>query len=80
MLMFSIITQGLGALANVVLNYSLIPQYGGVGAAYATLLSYATASYLALLLHSKTRPVFWMMSKSIFSPIRYIVYILREKL
>jgi O-antigen/teichoic acid export membrane protein len=77
MLMFSLITHGLGALSNVVLNYWLIPQYGGVGAAYATLLSYAIASYLALLLHSKTRPVFWMMSKSIFSPIRYIVYILR---
>lgn len=80
MLMFSMTTQGLGALANVVLNYWLIPQYGGVGAAYATLLSYVAASYLALLFHSKTRPVFWMMSKSIFSPIRYTVYKLREKL
>ena len=80
MFMFSIATQGLGALANVVLNYWLIPQYGGVGAAYATLLSYAAASYLALFFHSKTRPMFWMMSKSIFSPIRYIVYILKKKL
>ena len=79
-LIFSMLTHGLGALFNVALNYWLIPHYGGVGAAYATLFSYATSSYLALLLYSKTRPVFWMMTKSIFSPIRYSIYILREKL
>jgi O-antigen/teichoic acid export membrane protein len=78
MLMFSMITQGSGVLINVALNYWLIPHYGGIGAAYATLFSYAVASYFALLVHSKTRPVFWMMTKSIFSPIRYIVYILRR--
>lgn len=72
-LMFSLITQGLGALANVALNFWLIPQYGGLGAAYATLVAYATASYIALLFHSKTRVVFVMMTKSFFSPIRYIV-------
>ena len=72
-LMFSLITQGMGALANVALNYWLIPIYGGEGAAYATLISYATASYLALVLYSKTRLIFWMMTKSIFSPIRYVI-------
>ena len=80
LLMFSMLTHGLGALFNVTLNYWLIPNYGGVGASYATLFSYATSSYLALFFYSKTRPVFWMMTKSIFSPIRYSIYILREKL
>ena len=75
-LMFSLITQGMGALANVALNYWLIPIYGGEGAAYATLISYATASYVALVLYSKTRLVFWMMTKSIFSPIRYATALL----
>ncbi|KJH79691.1 flippase [Pseudomonas sp. KSR10] len=70
-LMFSLITQGLGALANVGLNALLIPHYGGEGAAMATLISYAVASYAALLVHSKTRPVFLMMTKSMVSPIRY---------
>ena len=70
-LMFSLITQGLGALANIGLNMLLIPRYGGEGAAMATLISYAIASYAALLVHKKTRPVFFMMTKSIFSPIRY---------
>jgi O-antigen/teichoic acid export membrane protein len=72
-LMFSLITQCLGALTNVALNYWLIPIYGGIGAAYATLISYAAASYLALLVHPKTTPIFWMMTKSIVSPIRYVL-------
>jgi O-antigen/teichoic acid export membrane protein len=76
-LMFSLITQGLGALANVALNYWLIPIYGGLGAAYATLISYAMASYLALLFHSKTRVIFNMMSKAIVSAIRYPLFWIR---
>lgn len=70
-LVFSLITQSLGALANVGLNLVLIPRYGGEGAAMATLISYAIASYAALLVHKKTRPVFYMMTKSMFSPFRY---------
>ncbi|HCJ28762.1 MAG TPA: flippase, partial [Pseudomonas sp.] len=70
-LMFSLVTQGLGALANIGLNALLIPHYGGEGAAMATLISYAIASYAALLVHKKTRPVFYMMTKSMFSPFRY---------
>ena len=70
-LMFSLVTQGLGALANIGLNLLLIPRYGGEGAALATVMSYAIASYVALLGHRKTRPVFYMMTKSIFSPFRY---------
>jgi len=70
-LMFSLITQGLGALANISLNLLLIPRYGGEGAALATVMSYAIASWVALLAHPKTRPVFYMMTKSLFSPLRY---------
>lgn len=70
-LVFSLITQGLGALANVLLNLALIPMHGGIGAAYATLLSYATASFLALFFYSRTRPVFWQMAWALLSPIRY---------
>ena len=70
-LVFSLITQGLGALANVLLNFALIPAHGGIGAAYATLLSYATASFMALFFYSRTRPVFWQMAWALLSPIRY---------
>lgn len=70
-LMFSLITQGLGALFNIGLNFLLIPEHGAEGAALATVISYAIASYGALLLHPKTRPVFFMMTRSLFSPFRY---------
>jgi O-antigen/teichoic acid export membrane protein len=78
-LVFSLITQGLGGLSNVVLNYFLIPQYGGVGAAIATLMSYAMASYFSLLFSSKTRPVFFMMSKAFLSPLRYTILYRKAK-
>lgn len=70
-LVFSLITQGLGALVNIIFNLILIPKYGGSGAAVATLISYAMSSYLSLLIYKKTRPIFYMMTKSILFPIRY---------
>lgn len=70
-LYFSLFTQGLVAASNVLLNYLLIPLYGGVGAAYATLISYAIASFLALLFYRRTRVVFWQMARAILAPIRY---------
>lgn len=70
-LIFSLITHALGAIINVALNYHLIPKYGGVGAAYATLMSYATASFFALFFYRKTRTIFWQMAWALLSPIRY---------
>ena len=70
-LYFSLLTQGLGALLNVGLNYLWIPAHGGVGAAYATLCSYAVASFLALGLFRRSRHVFWMMVLAIGSVVRY---------
>lgn len=70
-LMFSLITQGIGAAVNVALNYILIPSYGAIGAAYATLISYSFASFFSLLLYSKTRPVFFMMLNSFLFVFRY---------
>jgi len=73
-LIFSLITQGLGSLANVALNWWLIPLYGGLGAAYATLISYAIAAYCSLVFHRKTRVVFVMMTKAFVIPIRYMFF------
>jgi polysaccharide transporter, PST family len=44
----------LGLLANVILNLALIPGYGALGAAWATLISY-TISTFSLLLFPATR-------------------------
>jgi len=79
-LIFSLITQGLGALTNVFLNFILIPEYGIYGAAIATLLSYAMASYFALYFNKRTRVVFWMMTKAILSPLRYPLLMIKVKL
>lgn len=75
-LYFSLVTQGLGAVVNVGLNWLWIPDYGGVGAAYATLCSYAVASFLALLIYTRTRPVFWLMLRAVAAPIRYPLLLL----
>jgi O-antigen/teichoic acid export membrane protein len=50
----------IGALINIVLNYLLIPQYGGEGAAFATLVSYGFAALFFDLLNKRTRVVFYM--------------------
>lgn len=70
-LVFSLLTQGLGAVTNVCLNYFLIPAHGGIGAAYATLISYATAGFLSLGLYGKTREVFAQMAMALLAPVRY---------
>jgi O-antigen/teichoic acid export membrane protein len=69
MLYFSMITAGFGALTNIVLNLFLIPLYEGQGAAIATLISYAVASYFSLLYSKKTRDIFIMMSRSFLFPV-----------
>lgn len=61
---FSLITQGLGAITNIILNYFFIRSHGVAGAAVATLISYSIAGYFSLLLSGKTRTLFVMMSKS----------------
>lgn len=69
----SLWSHGLGALVNVMLNLALIPSMKGEGAAIATLLSYATSSYLFLFCWNRTRPVANMMTKSFILPFRKIL-------
>jgi polysaccharide transporter, PST family len=58
----------LGAVANVGLNLMFIPKWGMLGAAYATLISYAIVTY-AILLHPKSREAGVMLLKALL-PIR----------
>ena len=50
----------LGAGANVLLNLVLIPRYGIIGAAIATLVSYAIADFVFDLIQTETRKMFLM--------------------
>lgn len=66
MLRFSFYQTAMGAITNIVLNVILIPEFGGVGAATATLISQIVAAYLALTITKKTRKIFVLESKSLF--------------
>ncbi len=56
---------GSAAAANVLLNFVLIPRYGGLGAAVATLVSQAWSASLSNLLWKRTRPLFLMQVRSL---------------
>ena len=71
---YNIICLGFGMVANVLLNLFLIPNYGILGAAYATLISQFIASVLGPLVFSKTRSSFFMMIRALF-----LVQIFKDK-
>jgi O-antigen/teichoic acid export membrane protein len=49
---------------NVILNFYLIESHGIIGAAYATLLSYAFANFISYLLYPRLWPLFWLTVRS----------------
>jgi PST family polysaccharide transporter len=67
---FLLFATVLGAVVNVGLNFILIPKFGGVGAAWATLLSQAMAAYLSSLLYVPTWLVFKQATLALFIPLR----------
>ncbi|NJL83686.1 MAG: flippase [Chloroflexaceae bacterium] len=67
---FSFGTTFMGAGLNLGLNYLLIPSLSGVGAAIATLVSYAFATHIACLLYPQMHNTGWMLTKSLFIPFR----------
>jgi O-antigen/teichoic acid export membrane protein len=69
---FWLIAQLSGAVMNVALNLLLIPQYGGVGSAVATVISYGVSGYLALFLLKETRPMAIMMTIAPFDSIKRV--------
>jgi O-antigen/teichoic acid export membrane protein len=62
---FRMVSLGIAALINVVLNYFLIRKIGLYGAAISTLISYAFASYFSLAFTKRTRPMFISCSRSL---------------
>ncbi len=65
---FHLLTVTLGCVVNVVLNYVLIPRYGGMGAVIASCIAYWFAAHGACFV---CRPLFktgWMLTKAIIYP------------
>ena len=71
LLRFALATQVVGLIANVALNLLLIPSFGAVGAAVATVISYGAASWLSLFISSRTRQIAWMMTRALLLPVRW---------
>lgn len=60
----SLASHAIGAILNVGLNFWLIPKMGIVGAAWATLISYAYASFFFLFLFKSTRNQLWQLLRA----------------
>jgi polysaccharide transporter, PST family len=54
----------IGAVINICLNFGLIPAYGGVGAAIATVISQAFASCLSNAFHPAAKKIFRVQLRS----------------
>ena len=70
---FSFCCTLIGAVSNIGLNLILIPKFQGVGAAIATVVSYALAGYVSTLLLPSLFNNWIMQSKSLFIPITFMV-------
>jgi PST family polysaccharide transporter len=55
-----------GAILNIILNIFMIPAYGVVGAALATVISQAFASVILNAVHEKTKRIFNLQIKAMF--------------
>lgn len=69
---YSLISQLSGALSNFGLNLILIPSFGGIGAAVATVISYFVTSFLILAFFKDTKEIFHIFIKSFLLPIRLV--------
>lgn len=67
---FSFATTSLGTISNILLNLLLIPTYSGVGAAIATLISYAIAGYVSCIFYPELHKTFGMLTKALLIPFR----------
>lgn len=74
LLKFSLVRHGIGAFLNVVCNLVLIPRYGIVGAAVATVASYSAASYFSCFVYTKTWPAARQMTLALMLPMRAMRY------
>jgi polysaccharide transporter, PST family len=72
---YALISTSSGAIINILLNLFLIPRYQSVGAAIATLISYAFADYVTCFIYPQARRIGWMMTRSItlISPISSVI-------
>lgn len=67
---FSMICTIAGALMNLFLNFLLIPNYGGCGAAIATLVSYAIAAFFSSFFITRLKTIALLQMSSLLVPFK----------
>lgn len=63
---FAAVTTAIGAVVNICLNLLWIPQYQGVGAAFATIIAQMFSTYLVSAFYAPTRRIFWSQTRALF--------------
>lgn len=71
LIMLALLRNVCGAIVSLAMNVVLIPQFGGIGAAVSALTSVVFAYYLFDLLSPRTRPMFWLKTRSMLLWGRY---------
>jgi PST family polysaccharide transporter len=61
----TLVMTAVGAVINVVLNFPLISQFGPLGAAVATLISYGVTVTVVCFFHEPSRPIARMIVKAL---------------
>jgi O-antigen/teichoic acid export membrane protein len=64
----NLVSMALGCVLNVILNLTLIPNYGALGAVIATFISYWFAVHGTCLFLKPLRKNGWMITKAMFYP------------
>jgi O-antigen/teichoic acid export membrane protein len=67
-----------GAAANILLNLVLIPHWGGLGAAWATVVSYALSGWLTSFCHPMVRTTGIAQTRALAIPFRFGSYLRRQ--
>lgn len=62
------LTVGSGCVINIILNYLLIPLYGGLGAVIASCVAYWLAAHGACFLYKPMYKTGYMLTKAMFYP------------
>lgn len=63
-------TTAAGAVVNVGLNLVFIPRWGGLGAAWATVIAYGVSAWLATYLLPAARPTAALLTRALLIPLR----------
>ncbi|RME68985.1 MAG: hypothetical protein D6781_09675 [Verrucomicrobia bacterium] len=66
---FTLLATILGAVVNLLLNLVLIPPFGGLGAAFATVVSYAVSAVGTSFLLPATRRIGFMQLRAMALPV-----------